>query len=225
MKKMLISVVALGMLSLAQPAIAENSNGIGIKAGTLGLGAEYTHSFNDYLNMRAGVNWLNWEHDFSTDDVSYKGDLQLQSFSLLADYHPFGNGFRLTGGALYNGNTVDVTAKPTAGSYSINGVRYPAAAINSITGEVSFSSIAPYLGLGWGRDAQSNSHWSFNFDLGILYQGEADPDINGHCSPMLPAAACAHFQKNLAVEEQKIKDEVNDIKIYPVISFGVTYNF
>ncbi len=223
MKKVLSAIALAGLL--IQPAMAADSGGVSVKVGTLGLGAEYTHSLNDYLNMRAGVNWLNWERDFDTDDVSYEGDLQLQSFSLLADYHPFANGFRLTGGALYNGNSVDVTAKPTAGTYTINGVRYPAGAIDSIKGEVSFNSIAPYFGIGWGRDAQSNSHWSFNFDLGLLYQGEADPDINGSCNPGVPLVACVEFQRNLTVEEQKIKDEVNDIKIYPVLSVGVTYNF
>lgn len=221
-----MSSAVLGTLLLVQPALANNyGGGIGVKLGTLGFGAEYTQPLNDYLNVRAGFNWLSWDYDTDIDDIFYDGDLDLQSISLLADYHPFANGFRLTAGVLYNGNSLDVTAKPTAGTYTINDVRYPVSAIDSISGEVSFNNIAPYIGLGWGKDIKSSSHWSFNFDLGLLYQGDPDPSLNGRCSAAMPAAVCAQFQRNLAVEEQKLKDDAEDIKIYPVISFGVTYSF
>ncbi len=225
MKKVIFGAT-IGALLLVQPVMAAGyAGGIGIKAGTLGAGAEYVQPLNDYLHVRAGLNWLNWDYDFDIDDVSYEGELGLQSVSFLADYHPFANGFRLTAGLLYNSNSLDVTAKPKAGTYTINDVKYSASAIESVSGEVTFNSIAPYIGLGWGRDIQSSSHWSFNFDLGLLYQGDPDPSLNGRCSAALPAAACAHFQRNLAVEERKLKDDAEDIKLYPVISFGVTYSF
>ncbi len=225
MKKMLSGAV-LGSLLLVQPVLAGSyGGGIGVKLGTLGFGVEYAQPLNDYFNVRAGLNWLNWDYDTDIDDISYDGELALQSISVVADYHPFANGFRLTAGAFYNNNSLDVTAKPMAGTYTINNVRYPASAIDSVSGEVSFNSIAPYIGLGWGRDIQSSSHWSFNFDLGLLYQGDPDPDLNGRCSAAMPGAACAQFQRNLAVEEQKLKDDAEDIKFYPVISFGVTYSF
>ncbi len=226
MKKILSVFTVAGVVFIAQPVTAANNHGgIGVKAGTLGLGVEYVQPLNEYWNLRAGLNGLNWSSDLDVDDLSYDGDLELKSIGLVTDYHPFANGFRLTAGVFYNGNSLDVTAKPKSGSYTINDVRYPAKAIGSISGKVAFNSVAPYIGLGWGRDAQSRSHWSFNFDLGLLYHGDPDPELNGNCGVGFPVAACAHFQKNLAVEEQKLKDDADEYRVYPVISFGATYSF
>ncbi len=52
---------------------------------------------------------------------------------------------------MYNGNNFDVTAKPTNRAFDFNGVSYAAAYVGSVTGEVNFNTIAPYLGIGWGK--------------------------------------------------------------------------
>jgi hypothetical protein len=126
---------------------------------------------------------------------------------------------------MYNGNKIDVTTKPSSGTYEINDVDYPAEAIDSISGEIEFDDFAPYCGIGWGADPLADSPWSFNFDLGILYQGEPDPQLTGRCSAGIPAAACAQFQANLSAEEKELKSDLEGYRFYPVLSLGVTYSF
>lgn len=224
--KRLIWGAVAGIALIATPALAmEKIGGLSAKMGTLGIGAEYVQPITEHFSLRAGLNFLNWNYDFDESDVEYEGDLKLKTFSLLADIHPFANGFRLTGGVMYNGNKIDVTAKPSSGTYEINDVDYPAEAIDSISGEIEFDDFAPYFGIGWGADPLADSPWSFNFDLGILYQGEPDPQLTGRCSAGIPAAACAQFQANLSAEEKELKSDLEDYRFYPVLSLGVTYSF
>lgn len=81
---------------------------------TLGLGGESVPSITEHFGLRSGLNFLNWSYDFDESDVEYDGDLKLKTFSLLANIHPFASGFHLTAGAMYNGNEIDVTAKPSS---------------------------------------------------------------------------------------------------------------
>ena len=224
--KRLIWVAVAGITLTATPALAvERIGGVSAKMGTLGIGAEYVQPISEHFSLRAGLNFLNWSYDFDASDIEYEGDLKLKTFSLLADIHPFANGFRLTGGAMYNSNKIDVTAKSSSGSYEINDVDYPAEAIESISGEVEFDDFSPYFGIGWGVDQSADSPWSFNFDLGVLYQGEPDPQLTGRCSAGVPAAVCSQFQANLSAEEKELKRDPEDYNFYPVLSLGVTYSF
>ncbi len=224
--KRLIWGAVAGITLTATPALAmEQIGGLSAKMGTLGIGAEYVQPITDHFSLRAGLNFLNWNYDFDESDVEYEGDLKLKTFSLLADIHPFASGFRLTGGVMYNGNQIDITAKPSSGTYEINDVNYPAEAIDSISGEIEFDDFAPYFGIGWGADPAADSPWSFNFDLGILYQGEPDPQLTGRCSAGIPTSVCAQFQANLNAEEKELKSDLEDYRFYPVLSLGVTYSF
>jgi hypothetical protein len=63
------------------------------------------------LNLRGGVNGLNIDHDFNSNDVEYSADVKLLSGDLLVDWHPFGGSFRLSAGIAYDGNKADVTGR------------------------------------------------------------------------------------------------------------------
>lgn len=223
--KALFSAAALALVITTPAAAVDGNGGLTAKIGTLGIGLEYDQPINDYLSLRAGGNLLNWNFDQEVNDVDYDATFKFKSVSLLADWHPFANGFRLTGGAMYNGNKVDVTAEPKNGSYTINGTKYSASMIDSLSGDIKFSSFAPYLGLGWGVDPTARSHWSFSFDLGVLFQGDADPNLSGTCAPGVPAPVCAQFQQNVAAEERDLEDDMDGYSLYPVLSVGVTYSF
>lgn len=224
----LIGCLAMAALSLPQLADAKNNHygGISAKAGTLGFGVEYVQPINKYFGGRLGFNLLDWDYDLEKSDVSYNGDLELRTISLLADYHPWADSFRLSAGLFYNGNKIAITAEPNGnGTYEINDVDYPASAIDSINGEIEFSKLSPYFGIGWGAYPSSNHHWSFNIDLGVMYHGEPDPSLNVRCSPAMPAAACNQLRANVAAEERDLKNDIDDFRWYPVISVGASYSF
>jgi hypothetical protein len=103
--------------------------------------------------------------------VEYDFKLKLATVDALLDYHPFGSSFRLSGGVIHNGNSIDVNARPNAnGSYTINGRNYSAASVGQMKGDVEFRKVAPYLGIGWGNAVQTTG-WGFGMDLGVAFQG------------------------------------------------------
>ncbi len=90
-------------LVLAMPAQAVDV-AVGARISTLGLGLEAATGIAPDFNLRAVINGFNYDQDFEDDqDNEYEARLKLFTLGVMADYHPFGGVFRLTGGALSNG--------------------------------------------------------------------------------------------------------------------------
>jgi hypothetical protein len=77
--KNIASLTALVMLS-AGAAQAEDSNfGIGVKAGTLGLGLEGRWHTLPIVDFRLGVNSYELDADDSCSGIDYEGSLDLET--------------------------------------------------------------------------------------------------------------------------------------------------
>ncbi|MGC2980882.1 hypothetical protein, partial [Enterococcus faecalis] len=84
-----------------------------------GTGIHFTVPVAKDLNARFGVNYFDFSHSASTNNVNYDFKLKLNTWDALLDYHPFSSGFRLTGGLIYNANKIDAHAKPNGnGTYT-----------------------------------------------------------------------------------------------------------
>jgi hypothetical protein len=137
------------------PAAADKRWNVGVsaQAGTLGfLGLNAGYRFSDKLHGRLGYQFGNVGYDLNNSGVDYSTNLNLSNLSLLGDYYPFGGGLRLTGGLVFQGNTLSGTAKPNGVSQVNLGTNsYTLGAgqqIERIGSEVTFgSSVAPYIGL------------------------------------------------------------------------------
>lgn len=204
--------------------VQDNSLGLGVtgRIGTLGIGIDVTKSFSPQLDARLGINFGTIKVNQEESGIKYDANLNLSSIQLLGDVYPIGgSNFRLTGGLLSNNNKFSLNATPTNGTLKINGTDYPAAAVGSLTGEIkSANSIAPYLGIGFGKPA--NSGLAFNMDLGVMFSGSpkvtlnaSNPDFNNN--PTTRAEIDAQISKT--------ENDSKSFNIYPVLSFGVSYGF
>ena len=222
MKKTYLALALLAGFSCA----AANAADIGVSAtaGTTGLGLHVSFPIQPKLNARVGFGYLNYDNSGSTADADYNFKMKLRTFDVLADYFPMDNGFRMTGGLVYNGNKVDVDMKPKSGTdYVVNGITYNAAQAGSINGSVDFKKIAPYLGIGWGN-AVANKGWGFSADLGVMFQGSPRTSLtSSDCQ--LDAATCTKLASDIAVENTKLNDKVNSFNAYPVLRVGASYRF
>jgi hypothetical protein len=217
MKKRFIPVFAVVMgAAAANPAQADV--GANFKAGTLGLGVELTKSFGEKFSVSLGFNSYDIKTTDSASDIDYDFDFELQSVALLANYHPFGGGFHVTGGALHNQNELKLTGKPTGSSYVINGQTYTAAQVGTLNGTLVFDNTAPYLGLGWGN--RPDSRVGVSFDIGALYQGSPSLSLSATGALSDPALAA-----NLEQERRSAEEDLSDFKWYPVVSLGVYFHF
>jgi len=195
--------------------------GLAAKVGTLGPGLEVTIGIVEGLNLRAGGNYCRVRHGGSIRDVDYDFDIKLASVPLLADWHPFANEFRISGGVIYNRNMADLDGTPNKNT-TIGDHEYTPEDIGELSGSVRFKNWAPYIGLGYGNAVlDADKTWGFVFDIGIMWQGS--PSVALSASGLM--ASDANFQHDLAIEESDIQDDADVFRIYPVLSFGISYQF
>ncbi len=213
-----ISVLAVVLLCFSMA----NAQGvsIGLKAGTLGAGIEVGGAFTDTLGARLGVNYFTYSDSGTKVDIEYDFDVSLQSVSLLLDWHPSRGSFRISGGALYNGNKVESVAK-TSATYKIGDIIYTAADVGTLDGEIDFNELAPYLGLGWDTSFGKSGRFGFVFDLGAIYQGSANVKLSADGA----LSNDPTFLSELKKEEKNLQDELDNYKFYPVIAVGISYRF
>ncbi len=193
----------------------------GLKVGTLGVGPEIGFCFSKYLGARVGFNYLPFSFSREKGDVDYNFDLNLQSVSAIVDLHPFKNAFRISGGLFYNGNNLDASGKSTSGKFKIGNHSYPAALVGNLEGDIDFNEFAPYCGLGVDTTFGKNKEFGLMLELGVLFQGSPDVSLSADG----PLSGNPLFQRDLAREEEKLKDDLENFKFYPVVSVGITYSF
>ncbi len=215
----IIAAIAVFLFIFSTTGYAQ-SNSLGVKVSTLGLGLEAEKSFSDLIGGRLGVNYFTYDYNGTEDDIDYDFELNLKSLSVLLDWHPFQGSFRISGGAVFNGNTIDANAK-SAETFDIGNSTYTGAQVGTLTGKIDFENIAPYLGLGWDTSFGKDKSFGFLFELGVLYQGSPKVALSADG----PIASDATFQNELAAEEKDLQSDLDVFKVYPVVAIGLSYRF
>ncbi len=222
MKKGLrVGLLVLVIFTMTFSAARADGVSAGVKVGTLGVGPEVGFTFSKYLGARVGFNYLPFSFSGEKGDVDYDFDLNLQSVSAILDLHPFKNAFRVSGGLFYNGNTLDASGKSSSGKFKIGNHKYPAALVGNLDGNIDFNDFAPYCGFGIDTTFGKSRDFGLTLELGVLFQGSPKVDLSADG----PLSGNPIFQRDLAKEEEKLKDDLDSFKFYPVISVGVTYRF
>src|ERR1700694_1505735 len=125
MRKLFLTAAVLPLLAF--PGVAPADTSLGIRAGTLGGGIELSHAFSQRTGVRLDVDGYNRKQSSTQDNIQYDMKLKLQTASLLGDWFPAANNFRISAGAMFNGNKFTMKGQPTGGTYTINGQTYTAA--------------------------------------------------------------------------------------------------
>ncbi|RUA02042.1 MAG: hypothetical protein DSY89_03600 [Deltaproteobacteria bacterium] len=210
------------ILAFTSPVRADmGDTALGVKIGTLGIGAEMTFGLTPGVNARVGISGFSYGYDTKVEEIDYEFDLNLFSASLLADWHFSGGSFRLTGGLFLNLNELDFKAKTDRNRYIIDDIAYSVDDVGRLRGTIDFNTISPYLGIGWGNAVGQNGRICFFIDIGMLFQGSPQASLKATG----PIRADSDFQHHLRNEEREIEDETDKYTIYPVIAIGVTFKF
>lgn len=212
--------LALAGLLIGGTAAAEGF-ALGVKAGTLGAGLEATYGLSERFNLRFGVNSLNYEYDETASDIPYNAELELGSVAALLDWHPFRGVFRVSLGYVRNDNQVLLTATPTGGTVNIGGTDFSTTDVGTLTGEVTFKENVPYFGIGWGNAARGEG-LGMSFELGAMFQDSPEVALRSEGGTL---STDATLQQRLRDEEREAEEDLENFKIYPVVSFGLSYHF
>jgi hypothetical protein len=204
MKRAFIFAAALVASGAAQAA------GVGLRAGTTGIGVDVAWGIAPTVSARLGYSALNWNYDVSTSNVNYDGDLKLSNLNGMLDFHPLGPVFRITGGVILNNNKYQATGRPATGPGSFNATVEPS------------RSAAPYLGIGWGNVAGAGVN--LYADLGVMFMGSPTATLNADCTG-LTSPECTTLQGQVAAEQTRLQDELKRFKYYPVLNIGLTIGF
>jgi len=210
--------VLLVYLAGAGVASAEQDFSAGLRAGSLGLGVEASWKPLKYLDIRIGGNAFTFDDDGSQAGIDYDQELTLESFYLTANILFDNSPMRLTLGGYANGNELFMF-NDSMQDQDIGGVIYPGGGIGTLTSTTTFSSTAPYFGIGY--DFKLKGKLGMSVDFGVLWQG--DPVVELTADGAL--AGDPGFQAALEAERRELEDEMSNFKAWPVLQLGVVYRF
>jgi hypothetical protein len=213
-------LIVAAVFFLGMTGVASAGAGLGIKVGSLGIGAELTKSLTDKVNVRVGGNFFNYSYEGTEDDIDYDFKLKLKNFTGLIDLHPSGGAFRLSGGLVSNSNVLDATGT-TTGNYSIGNGTYSPSQVGTLAAKVDFKKAAPYAGIGFGNAGSDGTGVGFVFDLGVVFSGAPKVALNANGS----ASSSSSFQSDLRREEASLQEDLNVFKYYPVLAIGISFKF
>jgi hypothetical protein len=214
----------------------------------MGVNMQAATNMNRYLNLRGTGNFFNYTvNNISTNGFNLNGKVNMATAGVSLDYYPFPkHGFRLSPGALfYNQNQISATATPTPGnSITLNSQDFYADSVNPLNASANLGlntrQHAFSMTTGWGNmiPRKRGGHVSFPFELGAAFTGvptlamtlsgnactsQADAATNGpSCVNM---ATNAQAQSDLAAQLAKWRNDLNPLQVYPIISFGIAYDF
>ena len=224
---------------------------IGAGVSPLGIGAQVTTSMGTHLNLRVVGNGFPYSTNFNTNGFTAHAKLNLASAGIAGDIYPFHKGFRVSPGVLFlNNNRLTATSTVAGGtSFTLNGDTFYSANANSVTGATPLNANA-HLGLnttkpaftlttGWGNTIPRNgNHWSFPFEVGAAFIGspslsanlsgwacydQAQTECTDVASTTNPIAL--QIQSDMNAQIAKWKNNIDPLKTFPIVSFGVDYSF
>jgi hypothetical protein len=220
---------------------------VGIRASTAGFGMDCAVKPLDWLSVRLSGNYfsinkpvnINIKFDYAnatnTVPLSFPISVSLLTVGLLADLHPFKNGFALSFGLFNNQNNISGKAQLGSDSITISNSKGASAKFSSTfigyaTVDVAFNPLSPYFGMRYDSGYAANDGWSFNCELGAIYHGTPKVTVNLYGTGVnLASDYTLNDQKYNGTLQQYVDDQVNKYKQYaqfwPVIGFGVSYKF
>jgi hypothetical protein len=212
-------VTSAALIAASVFATAAHAAEVYLQGGTQGVGVGYAQPLTSWAGLHADLNGFGLSHKFSAGNMNYDGQVHLLSGGTYLDLFPIkSSAFRLTAGLLFNNDYVRGDAVSQNGTYNINGTTYSAPGA-TVSAKVSYPTVMPYLGLGFGHKPEATRGFGFTADIGVAY---GKPRVGYNVSPELVAIAGAD---NVYAEEQKIRNSVNRYRLYPIVQVGVTYRF
>ncbi|MCX6349943.1 MAG: hypothetical protein NTV79_10670 [Candidatus Aureabacteria bacterium] len=204
----------------AQPSPRENAGvALGFKIGTLGPGADLTVGIAEKFNLRGNVNYLGFSYRRESGEDNYRLKVDALTGLALLDWHVGGGQFRLSAGACF-ANGYGEFEHSASDSIKVGDNSYPGPGVGTLTRKVKLPTLAPYVGIGVGNAVGKNEDITFSFDLGVVipwYDVEVTADGPLNTDPA--------FLQDLAREKDTFKNDVRDVPVYPVLSFGLAFKF
>jgi hypothetical protein len=210
----------VGTLLLATYTLACAGPGVYASFGSAGAGIGAAFSISDRLDLRAEYTSGSTSHRVRQTSLDYDARLKVANAGLIGDYYWSERGtFRVSFGAYRSSNRLAVVGRARNGTYTIGDTTYVVGADAALTGKVTLTDgLVPYLGIGWSSRASHHRGLMFRGDLGVMGQRpRATLSATGFPEESLEA--------ELRAEEERLRNNVTRLKVYPVVSLSAGYVF
>lgn len=226
MKKVLLSVFFFSfcLLGYTQDKIENENTGkknaFAVSFGSPGLGLEYARKLSAKLSAK--LVWHSFKlSDFEQTDLEIKDDLvdvlanlEVSVFDLGIEYHPFQNSsFKLTTGfgilSNVNLNAVfNYKENVVVGNVVVN-----SRDVGQIISNVSWSGLAPYIGVGFGRAIPKN-RLGIGIEIGTYFASSPTVDLTA-----------SNLLSPTASQEENLQNALESFKFIPRIQLRLAYKF
>lgn len=181
--------------------------------------AEIGYQFNKTFKLRMiGAGFAHYNKTLSVDGQTYnKVRFKPLKVGLLADWHLWKNGFRISGGVAYNGDRIRLNQMVTGTLLGL-----PASVYGNITANYKYRwAIVPYLGIGYDTGSLGNSGISLSADAGFWFQGKVRSRVtlSGTGQNSTTAIDNAKLHTANLVNKNKL------LRTVPMASIGIRYMF
>ena len=214
------------LLLLPSSALAESEEA-GRVAGAFGGGStgvtlELKAKLSSTLVARSGVNWLNFElNGEELDGIKYDSQIDINTLSMAADYHPFKNPWMMSIGLYMGKRELSLDANITD-SVVIGGQTFTASEVGDIVGVAAMDDIATFICLGWDNAFYTKKKWSYFVRGGVTVSGSPNIELTSVGGTLSNNPALI---SELEVEEASAQDDIDEYKFYPILEAGASYRF
>lgn len=211
-----IPILLLALTLAAPQAAPAQGFGVGVRAGTLGLGGEAAMGLTRFLAVRGGVGYFPLEVSLDYSGVDYTVTPPSSMATVGIDLYPTGRSFRLMAGLLVrHGDTKIESGDLGQGrSVQIGNSEYDQAGV--IRGVLKTDATAPFFGVGLGRHTAPG--FGVSLDMGVALVGKPRVEL----SASGPISEDPRLAADLQLEEQDIEEDAKGILAYwPVLSLGI----
>jgi len=219
-----LAVFAVTIASAGATYATDGDIAAGLHLGTTGYGINAAYRLNDKVNLRGLYNHLNYDVDTNIDDFRYDLGLKNASFEVLLDWHVFGGDFRVSAGMAESSIAFSGRATPRETFVEFGNQTFRSADIERIDANVDFDRFVPYLGIGRGNSLAGGT-WSFVGDVGVLFQGSPNSRVSATASDSAAPGVQAMLNQQAQAEANRLSEEIENFRFYPVIRFALMYRF
>jgi len=218
---MAVVVACLGVTGAARAQNhPEDRWAAGLTAGSDGVGLDLKYKLSPTLVLRARGAGIDFSDTENSDGIRYHGRVKFATGGGFLDWHPFANGFLLSGGVVAGEREVTLSGAAEA-DVTIQGHTYTPAQIGSVDGRAKLPGAAGFLGVGYDSTFVQRGRIGFNVLAGVQLSGA--PKVQLASNGLL--ATTPQLINDLMHEEDEVRHDLNFTKYYPALSLGLTYRF
>lgn len=207
----------------AAPTRLTRDAAVALKASTLGVGLEFGKLLGSHAAVRVGGHALTYDRATAAEEGANPTTygLALRNGSGTLDLFPGRRGaFRLSVGVV-GGSTSLTSDGREALELQPNDDGSGNAFTGTLTERVTYPTVRPYAGLGWGTPATHRGGIGFVADFGVLY-GKPTYTLTATGT----GANTPEVQAAVARQRDEMRADVERYgRFYPVVGFGLAYRF